>query len=141
MSVKQVSVLVENENGKLAETTRFLAQNGINLRALSIADTENFGILRVIVDEPEEALRVLKEGGYITKLTEVLAVSIEDAPGALSRILTVIAEADVKVEYTYAFLGTRAKGAYMIFRVDNIEKTSQVLAAAGIKTAEQTEMF
>ena len=141
MSVKQISVFIENRPGKLAEATRFIADNGINLRALSIADTRDFGILRVICDEPEKAGEILKNGGYVTNLTDVLAVSIKDAPGSLAAILEIIAGAGVSVEYTYAFLATRIKGAFMIFRVDDNVKAAAALAEAGIKTVNQSEMF
>ncbi len=141
MSVKQISVFIENQPGKLAEVTRFIASHGINLRAMSIADTKDFGILRVICDDPEKSAEVLREGGYITNVTEVLAVGIKDAPGSLATILEIIAEVNVSVEYTYAFLGTRMAGAYMIFRVDDNSKAAEALTAAGIKTVEQSEMF
>lgn len=141
MSVKQISVFIENQPGKLAEATRYIADNGINLRAMSIADTKDFGILRIICDEPETAAEKLRSGGYITNLTEVLAVGIKDAPGSLAGILEIISGAGVSVEYTYAFLGTRMAGAFMIFRVDDNAKAAAALAAEGIKTAEQSEMF
>lgn len=141
MAVKQISVFIENQPGKLAEATRFIANHGINLRALSIADTRDFGILRIICDEPEKAVEILREGEYITTLTEVLAVNIKDAPGSLASILEIIAAAGASVEYTYAFLGTRVAGAVMIFRVDDNEKVSAALAAAKIRTVEQSELF
>lgn len=141
MSVKQISVFIENQPGKLAEATRYIADHGINLRAMSIADTKDFGILRVICDEPEAACEKLREGGFITNVTEVLAVGIKDAPGSLANILEIIAASGVSVEYTYAFLGTRMAGAFMIFRVDDNVKAAAALAAEGIKTVEQSEMF
>ena len=141
MAVKQISVFIENQPGKLAEATRFIADHGINLRALSIADTRDFGILRIICDEPEKAVEILREGEYITTLTEVLAVNIKDAPGSLASILEIIAAAGASVEYTYAFLGPRVAGAVMIFRVDDNEKVSAALAAADIRTVEQSELF
>ncbi len=141
MSVKQISVFIENQPGKLAEATRFIADHGINLRAMSIADTKDFGILRIICDEPEKSAEILREGGYITNVTEVLAVGIKDAPGSLATILEIIANAGVSVEYTYAFLGTRMAGAFMIFRVDNNAAAAAALAAENIKTVEQSDMF
>ena len=141
MSVKQISVFIENQPGKLAEATRYIASHGINLRAMSIADTKDFGILRVICDDPEQSAATLREGGYITNVTEVLAVGINDAPGSLATILEIIAQAGVSVEYTYAFLGTRMAGAFMIFRVDDNAKAAAALEAAGIKTVEQSDMF
>lgn len=140
MPVKQISVFIENKKGKLAEATRFIAEHHVNLRALSIADTQDFGILRLICEDPQKADEVLKEGGYLTRMNNVLAVAIEDKPGSLANILEVLAEEDVSVEYTYAFLSLRG-GAYMIFRVDDNQKAAAALAAAGIRTVSQEDLF
>lgn len=140
MSVKQISVFIENKKGKLAEATRYLADHGINLKALSIADTEGFGILRIICEDPDKAKDVLMDGGYITNVTEVLATAISDKPGSLASILEVLSESNVIVEYTYAFLSAKS-GAYMIFRVDDNMSAAAALAAAGIKTANQEDLF
>ena len=140
MSVKQISVFIENQKGRLAEVTKYIAGHEVNLRALSIADTQDFGILRIICENPEKANEVLKEGGYITTVTEVLATAISDEPGSLAAILEVLSEAGVMVEYTYAFLSAD-KGAYMIFRVDDNMAAAAALAGAGIKTADQDELF
>ncbi len=140
MSVKQISIFIENKKGKLAEATRYIADNKINLRALSIADTQDFGILRIICEEPEKAEQILQEGGYITTTTKVLAAAISDEPGSLAAILEVLSEANVVVEYTYAFLSAKA-GAYMIFRVDDNHAAAAALAGAGIKTANQEDLF
>lgn len=140
MSVKQISVFIENKKGKLAEVTKYIASHEVNLRALSIADTQDFGILRIICENPDKANEVLKEGGYITTVTDVLATAISDEPGSLAAILEVISEAGVVVEYTYAFLSAD-KGAYMILRVDDNQAAAAALAGAGIKTADQNELF
>lgn len=140
MSVKQISVFIENKKGKLAEATRFIADHDINLRALSIADTQDFGILRIICDDPKNAQAVLQDGGFITTATDVLAAAISDTPGSLATILEVLSEAGVIVEYTYAFNTSKA-GAYMIFRVDDNQIASAALAGAGIRTANQEDLF
>ncbi len=140
MSVKQISVFIENKKGKLAEATRFIADHDINLKALSIADTQDFGILRIICDDPKAAEAALKAGGYITTVTDVLAAEIDDKPGSLAAILEVLAEAHIIVEYTYAFLSAKAS-AYMIFRVDDNATAAAALAGAGIKTANQDDLF
>lgn len=140
MSVKQISVFIENKTGKLAEATRFIADHNINLRALSIADTQDFGILRIICDDPAATNKALQEGGYITTTTDVLAASISDKPGSLATILEVLSEAKVIVEYTYAFLSAKSD-AYMIFRVDDNQSAAAALAGAGIKTANQEDLF
>ena len=108
MSVKQISVFIENKKGKLAETTRYIADHNINLRALSIADTQDFGILRIICENPAVANEALQAGGYITTMTDVLAAAISDEPGSLAAILEVLSDAHVVVEYTYAFLSAKA---------------------------------
>ncbi len=140
MSVKQISIFIENKQGKLAEATRYIADRQINLRALSIADTQDFGILRIICDNPKMAEAAIKEGGYITTTTDVLAAAISDTPGSLAAILEVLSEANVVVEYTYAFNSSKA-GAYMIFRVDDNQTAAAALAGAGIKTANQEDLF
>lgn len=140
MSVKQISIFIENKKGELAKATRYIADHDVNLRALSIADTQDFGILRIICDNPESAEEVLKEGGYITTVTEVLATAISDEPGSLATILEVLSEANVVVEYTYAFLSAKS-GAYMIFRVDDNQRAAAALAGAGVKTANQQDLF
>lgn len=140
MSVKQISIFIENKKGKLAEATRYIADNKINLRALSIADTQDFGILRIICEEPEKADAILKKGGFITTATDVLAAAISDEPGSLAAILDVLSDANIVVEYTYAFLSAKA-GAYMIFRVDDNQSAAAALAGAGIKTANQNDLF
>lgn len=140
MSVKQISVFIENKKGKLAEATRYIADHDVNLKALSIADTQDFGILRIICEDPESAVKVLQDGGYITTVTDVLAAAITDEPGSLAAILEVLSEEDVVVEYTYAFLSDKG-GAYMIFRVDDNQKAAAALAGAGIKTANQEDLF
>ena len=140
MSVKQISVFIENKKGALAACTRYIADNGINIRALSIADTQDFGILRIICDDPKQTDSILKKGGYITTVTDVLATEIADKPGSMATILEVLADAHVIVEYTYAFLAPDGH-AYMIFRVDDNAVASAALAGAGIKTANQGDLF
>lgn len=140
MSVKQISVFIENKKGELAQATRYIAENNINLRALSIADTQDFGILRIICEDPIAANDILQKGGFITTVTDVLAAPISDEPGSLAAILEVLSEADVMIEYTYAFLSNKT-GAYMIFRVDDNQLAAAALAGAGIKTVSQADVF
>ena len=140
MSVKQISVFIENKKGALAACTRYIADHDINIRALSIADTQDFGILRMICDDPQYTESVLKEGGYISTVTDDLATEIADKPGSMATILEVLAEAQVIVEYTYAFLAPDGQ-AYMIFRVDDNASAAAALASAGIKTVNQEDLF
>ena len=140
MAIRQLTIFVQNRQGAIVSITEALAANQVNIRALSIADTQDFGILRIICENPEKANEVLQNGGYITTMTDVLAAAISDTPGSLASILEVLSEANVVVEYTYAFLSAKA-GAYMIFRVDDNQSAAASLAAAGIKTANQTDLF
>lgn len=141
MSIKQISVFVENKPGALAKLTRFMADNEINLRALSIADTPDFGILRIITGRPDRADAILREAGYLTKLNNVLAVALPDKPGALADVLEVLAKANVGVEYTYAFVSYRPGEAYMIFRVDNRQSAEKALSDAAARVVMHEEIF
>ena len=141
MSVRQISIFVENQTGLLSEVTDMLAANGVNLRALSIADTSEFGILRVIVEDVDKAAKILQDEGYTYTVTEVLAVAMRDEAGGLAEILKVLASAKVAVEYAYAFLGVKAGTACLLLRVDDNAAAEKALSAAGIKVAKQEELF
>lgn len=141
MNIKQLSIFVENRSGRLAEITSLLAEKNINIRAFSIADTKDFGILRLIVDCPDEAEAALKEAGYMVSITHVIAVHMEDRPGALARIMKVILTTGMSVEYMYAFV-TEVKGeAYTVLRVSENETVIKALQEAGIKLAESGDIF
>ena len=141
MNIKQISVFLENKPGALYAMTGVLAQNQVDLRALSVAETKDFGIVRLIADDVYKATTVLKEAGYIHSITPVLAVAIADVPGGLNKVLQVLTDAKVNVEYMYAFLGgKKADHAYMVFRVENNETATAALSARGIKTVEQEEI-
>ena len=122
MKVKQISVFLENKIGRLAEITSLLGQSGINIRALAIADTAEFGILRMIVDKPEEALKGLKEKGFAAKQTDVIVVKVPDKPGGLARILEILKESAFNVEYLYAFVKKSGEDAFVVFRIENIDE-------------------
>ena len=141
MSLKQISVFLENKPGTLHTMTTALAQNGVDMRALSLAETKDFGIVRLIVDDVYAATTVLKDAGFIHSLTPVLGVMIPDEPGGLNQVLQVLNEAAVNVEYMYAFLGGKqANSAYMIFRVQDVEAAEQALAQRDIKVLDQDQM-
>ena len=133
MTVKQISVFVENKPGKLAELTDYLHQHDIDMRALSIAETQDFGIVRMIVGDAYKASQVLKESGYVVSITPVLAVEMSDEPGSLYKILKVLGDGGVNLDYTYAFLGQKAATAYMVLRVEDNEKAIEVLSKSGIR--------
>lgn len=138
MTVNQISVFLENKPGTLTAMTGLLAESGIDMRALSLAETNDFGIVRIIVDDVYKATTVLKDGGFIHQLTPVLAVLIPDEPGGLYKVLAVLREAKVNVEYMYAFLGGGdVDHAYMIFRVQDTKAAGTALAAKGIRLVNQ----
>ncbi|MBC5647411.1 ACT domain-containing protein [Christensenella tenuis] len=132
MTVKQISVFLENKPNQLAEFVKVLNENHIDMRAMSVADTKDFGILRVIVDDTYKTACVLKDAGYICSITPVLAVEIPDEPGGLTKLLTILGENGVNLEYTYAFITRKKETAYMIFRVEDNEKAIEVLTKHGI---------
>ncbi|MGE5379543.1 MAG: ACT domain-containing protein [Methylocystaceae bacterium] len=115
--VKQISVFLENKAGRLGKVTQVLGENKINIRALSIADTSDFGILRLIVNDPDRAYQVLKSNGFTVSSTEVLAVQVPDTPGGLAEVLTIMGEGNINIEYLYAFIGTTSKDALVMFKV------------------------
>ena len=140
MSMKQLSVFLENRPGKLYELTKLLADNGIDMRAFSLAETSDFGIARVIVDDLYKTTTVLKDAGFVHSVSSVLAVAIPDVPGGLSQVLSVLAAENTNIEYMYAFLGARAGSAYMIFKVAGHHKAAVALGAAGIRLVDQDEL-
>ncbi len=129
MKVTQISIFIENKSGRLAEVSRVLGETGVNIRALSLADTSDFGILRLIVDNTDLAKETLKECGFTVSKTEVVAVEVPDRPGGLSSILQVLDEANVNVEYMYAFVERSAGNAVIIFRFDDVDQAIEVLQA------------
>lgn len=141
MSVRQISVFVENRVGLLSEVTTLMSDNEVNLRALSIADTNEFGILRIIVEDVDAAAAILRQHGYIYTITNVLAVSMRDEAGGLAEILQVLAKAKISLEYAYAFLLNKPGVACLILRVQDNKAAEQVLEEAGIKIASQDELF
>ena len=141
MNIKQISIFLENKPGALYAMTGVLARNEVDLRALSVAETSDFGIARLIVDDTDRASAVLREAGYVHNITPVLGVAIPDVPGGLNKVLQVLTDAKVNVEYMYAFLGGKdVEHAYMIFRVADNEKAAAALAERDIKTVDQEEM-
>lgn len=140
MTVRQISVFLENKPGSLAAFTKILENSNIDLRALSLAEHEDFGIVRVIVDDPYDTIQILKQEGYVCSITKVLAVEIEDKPGALVRMLNLLGDNGVNLEYSYAFLAKKANSAFMILRVADNEKAGKVLTDGGIRPIGQDEM-
>ncbi len=140
MKVEQIAIFLENKSGRLSEITGVLAANDINIRSLSLADTADFGILRLIVDKVGEAERVLKEGGFTVGKTHVIAVEVPDRVGGLASVLKVIEKAELNVEYMYAFVNKSGENAVMIFRFEEIEEALDTLNKAGIVTLTSAQI-
>lgn len=127
MLIRQISVFIENQPGRLTEVSDILAQSNVDITALSLADTAEFGILRLIVNQPDLAMKALRDGGFIVRDTEVLAVAMDDSPGGLASILHIVKDAGVSIEYMYAFVGKRDGKAVVVMRVNELEKAAQAL--------------
>jgi len=130
--VKQLSVFLENSKGRLAKMTSVLKESGVDLLALSIADTTNFGILRAIVSDNDKAVTALREAGYTVNLNDVLAVVVDDRPGGLADILNLLYENNISVEYLYSFVRTHRENALILFKVDDNESAAAILSANGV---------
>ena len=140
MAIKQLTVFVPNRKGTIVAVTDILAKNGINIRALSIAETEDFGILRLIVNDEAAAEKVLEEHEYLIKIVDVVGVKIGDEPGKLTAALDVLDKADINVEYLYAFMARTEKHAYVVLRVENNDDAESALAAAGFKLITEADI-
>ncbi|MEX1377622.1 MAG: ACT domain-containing protein [Eubacteriales bacterium] len=138
--VKQLSVFLENTKGRLADMTGVLRDAKINLLALSIADTTNFGILRAIVSDDEKAAEVLHEAGYTVHMNEVIAAEVPDKTGGLADILASLVEGDVSVEYLYSFVRTPGEHALILFKVDNIDAAKKIFNDNNIKLLNKSEL-
>ena len=136
MIIKQLSVFLENKQGRLFAAADVLAQNNINIRALSLADTSEFGILRLIVDRPEEGKAVLSQTGVVVRVTDVLGVSMDDVPGGTLGALHLLADAGINVEYMYACVGQKTGKAFMVMQVSDLENAEAVLRRGGFETVD-----
>jgi len=141
MRVKQLSVFLENQPGRLASAAAILRDAAINIRALSLADTADFGILRMIVDDPNAALAAMKKAGFSVAETDVLAVRLSDRPGGLAAVAEKLSRAGIGIEYLYAFVGKQGDEAVVVLRVEDIDRTAGVLASAGIKALKSEEVY
>ena len=132
MKVRQISVFLENTTGRLAEVTSLLAEGGINIRAISIADTADFGILRMIVDKPDEALGLFKKADYTAKETDVLGVEVKDSPGGLADVMEIFHKENYGIEYLYASLERTADKAVVIFKTEDVDRGAKILKQYGL---------
>ncbi len=138
---EQISIFLENKAGRLAEVTRILAEAKINIRALSLADTSDFGILRLIVNDNNRAKEELKKHGFTVGKTDVVAVEVNDQPGGLHHILRILQKANVNVEYMYAFVQQSGANAVLIFRFDNLEEAVRILRENNVKVIQGEKLY
>ena len=141
MMIKQLSVFVENKAGRMAEITKAIGDAGVDIRALSVADTSDFGILRLIVDKPDTAVEALRGAGLTVSLTDVIAVSIPDVPGAFSEAVKVLSDANMNIEYMYAFIGRSDDRALVILRVEDPQRGAEVLRQNGIALIGSADVY
>jgi hypothetical protein len=141
MPIKQISVFLENKRGRLAEVTRTIADRNIDIRAFSVADTTDFGVLRLIVNRPDEAHQVLRQNGFTVSATEVLALRMPDRPGGLAGILELMQEAGVNIEYMYAFSTKTPEDALAVFKVENSGEAERLIAEKGIRVLDGAEVY
>lgn len=140
MTIYQISVFLENRAGQLAEITGTLAENNVDMRAINIAETQDYGVLRLIADDPRRAAMILSEQGYVVHPTPVVAAAVPDQPGGLNKVLSVLAKENIDIEYMYSVFGEKDGMAYMIFRVGDPEKLSALLTENGIKVPDPSEL-
>jgi hypothetical protein len=141
MKAEQISIFLENKAGRLSEVTGILAQAGVNIRALSLADTTDFGVLRLIVDNNQKAEEALKEAGFTVRITHVVAVEVDDRPGGLHFILDALTQAGINVEYMYAFVQQSGSNAIMIFRFDQLEPAIDVLEKNNVTVINGSKLY
>ncbi len=140
MKVEQIAIFLENKSGRLADICQVLAANGINILAISLADTEDFGILRLLVNDTVKARQVLKDDGFTVGITEVCVIAVPDKPGGLAGVLQVIKDASLNVEYMYAFSQRSGKSGLIIFRFDEVDRAIAALGDAGIQVLTNEEV-
>jgi len=141
MKVKQISVFIENRSGRLSEVAKILGKNGINIRALALAETTDYGILRLIVDKPDETLSILRKANFTLSETDVIAAEVSDSPGGLSRIVDILSDAEINIEYMYAFVEKSSNNAVLIFRIENIDKAIENLVSNNVRLLTTGEIM
>lgn len=141
MAIRQISVFVENKQGALAKVLKVLSDNSVSLRAMSIADTKDFGILRIIVDDIDKASKALTDNEVVFSVNDVVAAEAADVPGGLASVLNVLMDADIDIEYTYAFVVENGERACAILRLSDTEKGEEVLKAAGVPLVTEDEIL
>jgi len=141
VKVDQISIFVENKSGRLGDVTATLADADVNIRALSLADTADFGILRLIVNNTDQAIEVLKKNGFTVSKTNVVAVEVPDRPGGLAGILRIVSQAEINVAYMYAFVERNAENAIIVFRFDELDRAIEALGREGVRILSAEEVY
>jgi len=140
MKITQISIFLENRKGRLLDVCSLLGENDINIRALTIAETESFGVLRIVVDKSDLAVDALRQNGFVANITEVVAVEVGDKPGGLAAVLKVLADNDVNVEYMYGFVEKFSNDALLVFRFEDSDLAQKILTESGIKIVTEEEI-
>ncbi len=140
MKITQISIFLENKKGRLFEVCSLLGKHGINIRALTIAESEGFGVMRVVVDKPQDAMKALKENNLAAKLTDIIAVEVDDRPGGLANILGIFNENNINVEYMYGFVEKFSDRALMVFRVEQTDQAAAILVKNNIKIIREDDI-
>lgn len=141
MFIRQISIFLENKHGRLEEVTRILGDSNIDIRALSLADTADYGVLRLIVNNPDKAKQILDEHGFAVSVNNVIAIEIEDKPGGLAKVLAILAEKSISIEYMYAFVNSKPNTALVIFRVEEPENALEILKGEDVKVKSAEEVY
>ena len=139
-AIKQISIFAENKPGRMAGVAKALGDAGVNIRALTIAEAGDFGVIRMVVDDTERGYTALREKGFMVSETDVLAVEIKDVPGGLHEIVNSLGMNNINVEYAYAFVTAKAERAMLILRVDDVKRATEVLSEAGVRVATKGEV-
>ena len=140
MKITQISIFLENKKGRLYDAVRILGEKGIDIKTLTIAENEDFGVLRMIVDQPQQALEVLKSHDFVASITDIVAVEVDDHPGGLAKVLKVLDENKVNIEYMYAFVEKCADKAILVFRFDDLDKAITILTKNGIRVVGKKDI-
>lgn len=141
MLIKQISIFIPNKKGSLSQLTDILIAHDIDIRAIAVFDTAEFGILRIVVDDPDRAVEILNSEGVVAKVSKVIAVEPEDKPGSLNGIFTILKDADINIDYIYSFIMRKKEMPYIVLKVDQQEKAVEVLTTAGINVINKEEIY
>jgi hypothetical protein len=141
MLIKQISIFIPNKKGSLSQLTDILIAHNIDIRAIAVFDTAEFGILRIVVDDPDRAIKILNQEGIVAKVSKVIAVEPEDKPGSLNQIFNILRDADINIDYVYSFIMRKKELPYIVMKVDDQEKAVEVLVSHGVNVINKEEVY